>query len=148
MKPRSLLTRSQQLDIAFAIVTKRKAAPKINLFRVQSVTTTSRRKSSARIWENALSKSDDDCLFDAQYAQGLHLLIECLQQRWRRLRMQDGARMRLKRDYGRHRANCPRALDDGFHDELMAQMQAIKDAERQHGRAARCQRFRFREIIA
>jgi hypothetical protein len=77
---------------------------------------------------------DDDCLFDPENAQSFDLLVECLQQ-WRRgLGVQDGARMRLKSDYGRHGANCARALHDRFHDELVAEMQTVEHPEGYYGR--------------
>jgi hypothetical protein len=42
--------------------------------------------------------------------------------------------MWLKRDHGRHGANCSRALYDGFHDELMAEMQTVEHPEGDNGR--------------
>ena len=49
--------------------------------------------------------------------------------------MQDSARMRIERDYGWHCFNRTSAFDNGAHDQLMAQMQTIKDAKRQDSRS-------------
>ncbi len=49
--------------------------------------------------------------------------------------MQHRARMRIESDHRRHGAHCARALNDGAHDQLVAQVQTVKHAEREHGRA-------------
>src|SRR5437763_16281377 len=72
---------------------------------------------------------NDDRLFDAQHAERFNFLIECLQQWWRGFGMQQRPRMRLESDHRRHGAGSPRPIDHGFHDQLMADVQAIKDAE-------------------
>src|SRR2546429_4369613 len=73
---------------------------------------------------------NDDRLFYAQHAERLNLLIDCLQEWWGGFGMQNGAWMRLEGDHSRHRPNGPCAIDHSFHDELMADVQTIKDAER------------------
>jgi hypothetical protein len=49
--------------------------------------------------------------------------------------MQNGARMRIECDHSRRRAQCPRALDNSTHDQLVTKMQTVKHAEREHGRS-------------
>src|SRR2546426_1867292 len=75
---------------------------------------------------------NDDRLFDSQNAQGFDFLIECLQERRRRFRMQDGSRVRLERNHGWGSADRACTFDDRLHNELMAQMKAVEHAEREH----------------
>ena len=140
----------EQLDISLAIVSKARAATEINLFGMQAIQlTTSRRKSSARICENALVEMNDDCLFDSEDAQGFDLSDQ-------NVCSSGGADSgcRTARGCGSNvitvgTAPIARAaLHDGFHDELMAEMQTVEHPERQDSRAARFRRFRFRGINA
>jgi hypothetical protein len=48
--------------------------------------------------------------------------------------MQHSARMRIERDYCGHRAGSTRTLDDRAHDQLVTEMQTVKDTECEHGR--------------
>src|SRR5207237_1281975 len=82
-----------------------------------------------------LCKANDYGLLDTENGQRFNLLIEGLQQGGRRLRMQHGARMRIESDHGGHSTDCAGALRHCGHDQLMTQMQAIKDTERQDCRA-------------
>jgi hypothetical protein len=115
-------------------MSKRKAAPEINLFCMQAILDDFAQEIFGPNPGKRFVEVDDDCLFDPEDAQSFDLLIECLQQWWRGLGMQDGARMWLKRDHGWHRANFARALHDGLHDELMAEMQTVEHPEGDHGR--------------
>jgi len=49
--------------------------------------------------------------------------------------MQHGARVWIERYDSRNGAGCARSFDNGTHDQLMAEMQTIKHAEREHGRS-------------
>ena len=49
--------------------------------------------------------------------------------------MQHRARMRIESDHSGNGAGLTRPFHDGAHDQLMAQMQSIKHAERQHRRS-------------
>ena len=48
--------------------------------------------------------------------------------------MQDSPRVRVKRDCCRHSTHCFCPFDHRLHDPLVAEMQAVEDAERQDGR--------------
>ena len=72
---------------------------------------------------------NDDRLFDSQNAQGFDFLIECLQERRRRFRMQDGSRMGLEREHSWQGSDRVRTFNDRLHNELMAQMKAVEHAE-------------------
>jgi hypothetical protein len=48
--------------------------------------------------------------------------------------MQDSTRMRIESNDSRHRTNLTRSLDNRAHDQLMTEMQTIKNAEREHRR--------------
>src|ERR1041385_9499828 len=78
---------------------------------------------------------NDDCLFDAQHAQRLHLLIEGLQKRRCGLSMEHGTWMRFEGDDCRNSVSCSCSVDNCFHDQLMAEVEPIKYPECQHGRA-------------
>src|ERR1700752_613887 len=49
--------------------------------------------------------------------------------------MQHRARMGIERNHGGHRAGLSRTFDNSLHDQLVAQVQTVKHAEREHGRA-------------
>ena len=75
-----------------------------------------------------------DGLFDAHHAERFQLLIEGLQQWRRRLRVQHGPRVGLESDHSWHGAGGAGPLNYRAHNQLMADMQSIKDAERQNRR--------------
>src|SRR5437667_3165910 len=75
---------------------------------------------------------NDDRLFDSQNAQGFDFLIERLQERRRRFRMQDGSRMGLERKHSWQGADRVRTFNDRLHNELMDQMKAVEHTESQH----------------
>jgi len=75
---------------------------------------------------------NDDRLFDSQNAQGFDFLIERLQERRRRFRMQDGSRMGLEREHSWQGSDRVRTFNDRLHNELMAQMKAVEHAESEH----------------
>ena len=79
-------------------------------------------------------KIDHDRLLDAEEFEVREPLIERLEQRWGRLRMENGTRMRIERDGGRNRVGAFRTLDDGSNYLLMPEVQSVEHAERQNAR--------------
>src|SRR6185436_5091982 len=75
----------------------------------------------------------DDRLLYTEYAKRFDLLIESLQQRRRRFRMQNSTRMRIESDDSRHCTRSTRTLDHSLHNQLVPEVQTIKYTEREHG---------------
>ena len=126
---------SQQFDVALAIMAESKAAAEVNFFRLQTLLDRVAQKIFGADQRKLFRKGDDNRLLDAEHAKAFDLLIQSLQQRWRRFRMQYGSRMRIESDHRGHGIKFARSFDDCAHHQLMAQMQTIKDTERQHRRA-------------
>lgn len=123
----------QQIDIAAAALAKCKAFTEINLFCVQPVMNDLVEKVIGRMRGEFLVERDHDRLFDTEHIKISQALIQCLQQRRGRIRMQYGAWMRVKGDGGRVCADLICPVYDRPHYPLVAEVQAVKNAQRQDG---------------
>jgi len=128
-KAETLTDNSQEADITLAAMTEGKAAAEVDLFRVQPIGNYRPQEITRANLGEVLIKANDYGLFDSQHAQRLYLLIEGLEERRRRFRMEQCARVRVERDHRWHGARRPSPLNNRFHDELMPEMQAVEHAQ-------------------
>ena len=119
----------QKFDVPFAIMTESKTAAEIDVPGMQPIGDHVAQEIFGANLGERFVEMNDDRLFDSQNAEGFDFLIESLQEWRRRFRMQDGARVRLERNYGWDSADRVCAFDDRLHNELMAQMKAVEHAE-------------------
>src|ERR1700738_3557741 len=120
---------AEQFDVSFTVMAKGESLTEINLLRLQTLLDYIKQKFARGNSRKLLREANDDCLLYAQHAKPLNLLIESLEQRWRRLRMQHGARMWIERDHGWDSPDCACSFDDRAHDQLVAEVQSIEDTE-------------------
>jgi hypothetical protein len=90
-------------------MTKGEAAPEVDFLCMQPILNNVREKIFSPNLGKRLVKTNNDRLLDTKHAKAFNFLIESLQERRRRFRMQHGARVRIESYDCRHRAcfTCP-----------------------------------------
>jgi hypothetical protein len=108
---------------------KGESLTEINFLRVQTLLDYIKQKSAGGNFRKLVREANDDCLLYAKDAKPLDLLVESLEQRWRRRRMQHGPRMGIECDdcWDSPDRACP--FNDRAHDQLVAEVQSIEDPE-------------------
>ncbi len=122
------------MDVALAPPPEGEAAAEVDLARLEPLVHHVAQEVFGRDARELAREADDDGLLDAEHAERLDLLVEGLEERRRGLRVQHRAGVRVEGDDGRHAACGARALDDAADDELVAEVQPVEHAERQHRR--------------
>jgi hypothetical protein len=115
-KPQFRANAPQQFDISFSIVTESEATPKVNFFCVQSILNHVRQKIFSPNLRKLLIEANYDRLFNTEHTKPFNFLIQSLQERRRRFRMQDGTRMWIESYDGGNRSSLTRSFYNGAHD--------------------------------
>ena len=125
---------SKQIYVPLAPAPEGEAAAEISLPRLKPLVHNVAQKLFGAARGELAREAYDYRLLDAEHAEGFDLLVEGLQQGRRGLGVQHGARVRVEGYDGRHRRGGARTFDHAPDDELVAEVQPVEHAERQHRR--------------
>jgi hypothetical protein len=128
-KPQPCAGCPEEINIAFTIMAKGEAAAEIDLFRVKSLGHYIPQKLLSADLRKIHVELDYDRLLDAQNAKRLDLLVEGLQKGRRRLWVEHCPGMRIESDYSGHCTHCPGTFDHCPHNQLVTEVQPVKNAE-------------------
>jgi hypothetical protein len=120
---------AEQFDVSFTVMAKGESLTEINFLRVQTLLDYIKQKLAGGNFRKLFREANDDCLLYAKHAKPLDLLVKSLEQRWRRRRMQHGARMWIECDHCWDSADRACPFNDRAHDQLVAEVQSIEDTE-------------------
>jgi hypothetical protein len=125
--------RSQEIDVPAAAFSECKALSEVHLFCLKPLVDDIAKKVLGRLRGKLFVERDHDGLLDAENLEICQPLIQRLQQRRCGFSMKNRSRMRIERYRRSNGIDDLRPLDDGLHYLLMAEMQAVKNAQRQNG---------------
>ena len=120
---------AQQFDRSAPQMANGEALAKVDFTRVECPDQETLDKIFRRYRGQFRSEVEHQYLVNPEQPQPLHLLCECLEQRWCRLRPDNRSWMRIEGDNRWHCANGGGALDDPPNNLPMAKVETVKDPE-------------------
>jgi hypothetical protein len=110
-------------------VSERETVTQINLASIEAAEDESQQKIFGAHVRKLRCEIEHNRLIDAQPLHPIGLLVECLEQRRGRFRVQDGAWMRFERNDSGGHVQGSGPLDHSTHYQLMGEMKPIEHAK-------------------